>query len=317
MKLGEFELINKLTKKLPCPSEKVVVGIGDDAAVVKLNGSYQIITSDALIENSHYKREWIGRIPELYYYLGRKLLSISVSDIASMGGTPEYAVITIGLSQKSRPEDIEALYDGLADCCREYSVTVLGGDTVSSKTEFFDLTLIGKCNRFMVRSKASPGDLVAVTGTLGDSKAGLETLLKNLTPDHYLLERFLNPAPRIEEGLEAVRLGVKCSTDVSDGLVFNLYTIADVSKVSIHIEKRNIPISQNLVNFTGNPEIALDYALFGGEDYELIITFPESLQDRIENVGFKVIGRVKSGRGVFLDGEKLPKKGLDHFRRNS
>jgi len=317
MRLSEFELIEILTQKLPILSPNVVIGVGDDTAVVKKDGEHILLTSDALVEGSHFQRKWTEKVLKLYYYLGRKLLSISISDIASMGGTPEYAVITIGLSQKSRPEDIEALYDGLADCCREYSVTVLGGDTVSSKTEFFDLTLIGKCNRFMVRSKASPGDLVAVTGTLGDSKAGLETLLKNLTPDYYLLERFLNPAPRIEEGLEAVRLGVKCSTDVSDGLVFNLYTIADVSKVSIHIEKRNIPISQNLVNFTGNPEIALDYALFGGEDYELIITFPESLQDRIENVGFKVIGRVKSGRGVFLDGEKLPKKGFDHFRRNS
>ncbi|TCK06276.1 thiamine-phosphate kinase [Phorcysia thermohydrogeniphila] len=314
MKLSEFKLIELLAKKLPTLPPEVTVGIGDDTAVIKKDEGYLLLTSDALVEGSHFLKEWKEKLNNFYYYLGRKLLSISLSDIASMGGIPEYAIVNIGLSEKTETEEMEELYEGLADCCREFSVTVVGGDTVSSKTEFFDVTLTGKCKNFMLRSEAKPGELVAVTGTFGDSRAGLEILKGKGKEDNYLLERFLNPIPRVKEGVEARNLGVKCGTDVSDGLVFNLYTIANSSNVSIHIEGEKIPISRELLNFVGNSEIALNYALFGGEDYELIITLPENLQDKVESLGFKVIGEVKEGTGVFLDGERLPEKGYDHFK---
>ncbi len=315
MKLGEFELISKLTEKLSCPSEKVVVGIGDDAAVVKLNGSYQIITSDALVENFHYKREWIDRIPELYYYLGRKLLSISISDVASMGGTPEFAIVNSGVSNQSEENLLESLYDGLSDACKDYNVSIIGGDTVASETEFFDSTLTGKSKGYMLRSSAKPNDLVAVTGTFGDSRAGLEILLENRPIDNYLIERFLNPSARVEEGKEALCFGVQSGTDVSDGLIFNLYTISESSKVKIEIFSDRIPLSERLISYAGNWEKALQYALFGGEDYELIITFPENLLDNVEKIGFKVIGVVSEGSGVFVDGKMVQKIGFDHLRR--
>jgi len=314
MKLSEFKLIELLSKKLPTPSPQVVVGIGDDTAVIKKEKGYLLLTSDALVEGSHFLKEWKEKVDNFYYYLGRKLLSISISDIASMGGLPEYVIVNIGLSKETKEREIEELYEGLADCARDFSVSVVGGDTVSSRTEFFDLTIVGKCEKFMLRSKAKPGELVAVTGTLGDSRAGLEILQKGKKGKNYLIERFLNPTPRLKEGLEAVKLGIRCATDVSDGLVFNLYTIAKGSNVAIHVEKDRIPISKELLEFAGNSESALDYALFGGEDYELIITFPDKLQDRIESLGFKVIGEVKEGKGVFLDGERLPEKGYDHFK---
>ncbi|ADY72948.1 thiamine-monophosphate kinase [Desulfurobacterium thermolithotrophum DSM 11699] len=314
MKLSEFELISKLTRKLSCPSEKVVVGIGDDAAVVKLNGSYQIITSDALVENSHYKREWINNFPELYYYLGRKLLSISISDVASMGGVPEFAIINLGVSNQSEEELLEALYDGLSDACKDYRVSIVGGDTVASETEFFDSTLTGKSKGYMLRSLAKPKDLVAVTGTFGDSRAGLEILLENKPIESYLVKRFLDPSARVKEGKEALTLGVQCGTDVSDGLIFNLYTISESSNVKIDIFSEKIPISKELISYVGTRERALQYALFGGEDYELIITFPEKLLNSIERIGFKVIGVVSEGNGVFLDGKRIKKVGFDHLR---
>ena len=314
MKLSEFKLIELLAKKLPILPPEVTVGIGDDTAVIKRDKGYLLLTSDALVEGSHFLKEWKDRVKNFYYYLGRKLLSISISDVASMGGNPLYAIVNIGLSKGTEIEEVEELYEGLADGCRDFSVTVVGGDTVFSGNEFFDLTLMGECRDFMLRSKAQVGELVAVTGTFGDSRAGLEILKDMKKEDSYLLERFLNPTPRVKEGIEVRELGVECGTDVSDGLVFNLYTIANSSKVSIHIEKEKIPISNELLSFAGDFETAVNYALFGGEDYELIITFPDKLQDRIESLGFKVIGEVKEGKGVFLDGKKLPEKGYDHFK---
>ena len=311
MKLSEFELIKTLTERLPKFSKELVVGIGDDAAVVKRDSFFEVISSDALVENVHYKREWKEQVPELYYYLGKKLLTISVSDIASMGGTPEFSLVNLGVSKNSCEEDLEKLYDGIAEASKEYGTIVIGGDTVSSATEFFDSTVFGKADGYLLRSNAKPGDLVAVSGTLGDSRAGLEILLHRKPINSYLVERFLSPKARVREGVEALKYGVKCATDVSDGFVFNLYTIAESSKVGIRIFKEKIPISQELLNYAG--EKAIFYALHGGEDYELIITFHPSLLDKIEKFGFKVVGEVFEGKGVYLENEKLEKKGFLHF----
>ncbi|MEO2069701.1 MAG: thiamine-phosphate kinase [Desulfurobacteriaceae bacterium] len=311
MKLNEFELIKTLTEKLVKTSKDLVVGIGDDAAVVKRDSFYEIISSDALVEDVHYKREWKDQVPNLYYYLGRKLLTISVSDIASMGGVPEFSVINLGVSLESCEEDLVELYEGLSQACKDYGVTIIGGDTVSSATEFFDSTVFGKANGYLLRSNAKPGDLVAVSGTLGDSKAGLEILLKREELDHYLVERFLNPQARVEEGKEALSLGIECATDVSDSFVFNLYTIAESSGVGIKVFEKEIPISESLVKYA--KEKALHFALYGGEDYEIVITFKEKLLDKIEKIGFKVVGEVVNEKGVFLDERRLEKKGFLHF----
>ncbi len=317
MKLGEFSLIEILTKKLKTLKKEVVLSVGDDTAVIKKNSTFLLLTVDALVENSHFRREWKKKIRELYYLLGRKLLSISLSDIAAMGGEAKYALVTLGVSESSKLEDLEALYKGLSDASVEYNVDVVGGDTVRSKGEFFDLFLLGESRKFMRRSEAKPGELVAVTGTFGDSKAGLELIEKGKEiKRNFLINRFLNPTPRLKEGKEAVRMGVKCGTDVSDGLIFNLYTIAESSKVSIFIDSGKIPMSKELLSFCKerkrNP---LEYALFGGEDYELIITFPNDIEKEITALGFKVIGEAGKGSGVFLDGKLIPKKGFDHFRR--
>ncbi|MEO2082618.1 MAG: thiamine-phosphate kinase, partial [Desulfurobacteriaceae bacterium] len=235
----------------------------------------------------------------------------------AMGGEAKYALVTLGVSESSKVEDLEALYKGLSDASAEYNVDVVGGDTVRSEGEFFDLFLLGESRKFMKRSGAKPGELVAVTGTFGDSKAGLELIEKGKEiRSNFLINRFLNPTPRLREGKEAVKMGVKCGTDVSDGLIFNLYTIAESSKVSIFIDSDRIPMSEELLSFCKerkrNP---LEYALFGGEDYELIITFPNNIEKEITELGFKVIGKTGKGSGVFLDGELISKKGFDHFRR--
>jgi thiamine-monophosphate kinase len=314
MKLGEFELIGLLSKTLKNKRNGIKVGIGDDTAVFELKGALGLLTCDALVEGVHFLRNWKSLTPDFFYYLGRKLVSISVSDVASMGGAPLYSLVTLGIPDWMEVEELKEFYEGVNSALEEYNFSLIGGDTVKSPNFFLDLSLLGISNKncVMLRSKAKPGDLVGVTGTLGDSRAGLEQLLRGKVEDFYLIERFLNPKARLKEGVKALEIGVLCSTDVSDGFVFNLYTIAESSKVRIDLNSSEIPISENLEKFAGDG--ALQYALYGGEDYELIITFPEEKKEKLENLGFKTVGTVSQGEGVFLNGKFLEKKGYDHFK---
>jgi len=313
MSLGEFELISKISRLFK-RNPGVDVGIGDDTAVVTIGSEKLLLTCDALVENSHFLLSWKSLVDNLFFYIGRKLISVSVSDVASMGGAPLFSLVTLGIDSSLSESDLDKLYDGIRSALSDYGLSLVGGDTVRSENLFFDLFLTGRVrNGFMLRSSAEPGDIVFVTGTFGDAKAGLEQLLKGKVTDSYLIDRFLNPAARLSEGQGALSLGVKCGTDVSDGLVFNLYTISEASNVRIDIELNLIPISDNLINYCGK-ERALSFALFGGEDYELIITAPEEKEGELQKIGFKPIGRVSEGRGVYGNGELLPKKGYDHLK---
>ncbi len=313
MRLGEFQLISAITRKIRFLKDNVLVPAGDDAAVLKGNGKYLFVTSDALVDGTHYESFWKGKIENLYYYLGRKLLSISLSDLASMGGDPDFSVVNIGLTVDYSVEDVEMLYDGLSDCASEFRTSIVGGDTVRSRNEFFDLTLFGLSEKgFMLRRNAVPGDLVGITGTVGDAGVGLEILKGNLKVDRnsYFIDRFLNPTPRVELGKFLLGIGVRCCTDISDGLLFNLSTIAQSSNVAIHVFKEKVPLSDELQKL----ENGFNYAIYGGEDYELIFTFPERLIDRIERQGLKIVGVVKEGTGIYLDEEQISASGFDHFR---
>jgi thiamine-monophosphate kinase len=315
MKLGEFELINRLKNLVPLKNKEVLVSVGDDTAVVKKGNGFLLLTTDALVDGVHFKVEWEELLgEELFFSLGKKLINICASDVASMGGAPTLALVNLALTDETNYSQVEALYEGLGQECRELSVALVGGDTVKSKNLLFDCTLIGESRKgYMLRSKAKPGELVAVTGTLGDSRGGLELLNLKLLEPSSLIKKFLQPKARIEEGTQALKLGVKCATDVSDGLLFNAYTIAESSKTQIELFSNEIPISRELIEKFGK-EKALEFALYGGEDYELIITFEPKLQSRLEELGFKVIGEVKEGRGILLDGKSIKPKGYDHFK---
>lgn len=313
MNLGEFELINRLTTFLKT-SSSVDLGIGDDTAVVSFGSEKLLLTCDALVEGSHFLLRWKELVEDLFFFLGRKLISVSVSDVASMGGAPLYSLITMGVSETLDLKDLDSLYRGIEAALESYGLSLVGGDTVKSGNAFFDLFMVGQVpGRFMARSGAEPGDVVFVTGTFGDAKAGLEQLLKGEITDTYLVERFLNPEARLKEGQAALSTGVKCGTDVSDGLVFNLYTVAESSGVGIEIDFQSVPLSRSLVSYCGR-ENALSYALFGGEDYELIITAPPEKEGELRKAGFKPIGRVFKGKGVYGGGELLPKTGYDHLK---
>lgn len=314
MRLSEFKLIERAKELFKGEGEEVELSIGDDAAVVKWGETYQMLTCDALTEGSHYLKEWKGKVKELYKKLGRKLININASDVASMGGEPKLALITACFTGESSEKEAWEFFEGVREGAREIGVAVIGGDTIKGKGELFDCFIVGRSKEgYMARSKAKPGELVGITGTVGDARGGLELLLKGMETNSHLVEKFLNPKARVKEGRRALKLGVECATDISDGLAFNLNTICQSSEVAIEIESERIPLSKELIGVFGK-EKALEFALYGGEDYELIITFPKSLKEKVERIGFRVIGKVREGEGLFVDGKPVAPAGFDHFK---
>lgn len=318
---------------------ELVKGIGDDCAVVRFgDGPTLLLSSDMMVEGTHFVFEAIG--PRR---LGRKAISSSLSDIAAMGGTPVCALVSVGLPRSMPVESVRVLYEGLRERAGEFGLVIVGGDTVSCGMITIDVSVVGYApgGRFIGRSGASPGDLVMVTGDLGDSSAGLALLtsgrkLRDGAETEYpgwamrLLDAHLDPTPRLKEAEVLAKLGgVTSMIDVSDGLSTDANHIARESNVGIHIRADKIPLSNEAKLLASLMKVdPLDWALAGGEDYQLLFTVSppeaESLSSAISRVtGTKVtqIGDVvDSEAGVWIqkpDGEvmRLTPRGYEHFRR--
>ncbi|MBI1860034.1 MAG: thiamine-phosphate kinase [Deltaproteobacteria bacterium] len=324
----ELAMIQRLTRVLGRPGRRVKVGIGDDAAVVDSPRAPLIATVDTLVENVHF---------DLHYTnpreLGHKALAVNLSDIAAMGATPLYALISIGLKQEMGTFFVEELYEGIRRLARRFKVDVIGGNTVQSPTAVvINVTLLGAAKQPLLRSGARVGDRVCVTGFLGDSAAGLNVLkrlgryevpavLKNC------VQRHLIPTPRVKEAL-AIGRWVNAAIDLSDGLSTEIHHIAKASKVGAVIERANLPLSKSCraaavhLNMSGEK-----WALCGGEDYELLLTIPQKhlakCRGALEKLGTPLIeiGTVTLAReGVKIQGEagqrqELPAMGWNHFVR--
>ncbi len=280
-KLGEFGLISRFQSRLKFRSSQVIQGIGDDCAVLSLNnGNYQVLTTDALVENVHFNLK--THTPE---QLGWKTLAVNISDIAAMGGQPKFAVISIGIPKSFSVEFLDRFYKGLNQASQKYKVALVGGDTVASpKHLFINLALLGETikKKVFTRSGARPGDKIFVTGTLGDSALGLRILetpgKKWKGPEALgkkLTQRHLKPEPRVAEAawLAKSKYKVTSMVDISDGLTQDLGHILKASRAGAELWESAIPISKALAKYSlinGLP--ALDWALGGGEDYELLFT---------------------------------------------
>ena len=285
--LGEFGLISRLQSRLKYRSSQVIKGIGDDCAVLSLNnGNYQVLTTDALVETVHFSLK--THTPE---QLGWKTMAVNISDIAAMGGEPKFAVISIGIP-KSLPVDfLDRFYKGLNQASVKYKVALIGGDTVASpKHLFINLALLGETQkkRVFVRSGARPGDKIFVTGTLGDSALGLKILESprkqwkgSDAQRKKLVQKQLRPEPRVEVAnwLAKSKFKVTSMIDISDGLTQDLGHILKAGKVGADLSEVDLPISKTLLKYCLiNGLSALDLALSGGEDYELLFTLdPEDV----------------------------------------
>lgn len=330
--LGEFALIARLQKRLSFPqAPHLVRGIGDDCAIVRPRAGMELlVTTDTQEEEVHFRRAW-GTPQDI----GWRCLAVNVSDIAAMGGTPLGAVIALSLPSDMDVAFIEALYDGLNDLALAYDCPVLGGN-ISRTTGHLavTITVLGEVpqGRSFCRSGAQPGDDIWVTGDLGAAKAGLQVLLHPEAVTHLAttlpVERYLRPRPRLREAQFFQHYStIHSMLDLSDGLSGDLTHICQASGVGATLEAARIPVAQAVQQIAMALQAdALDFALNGGEDFELCFTAPPGvltplLEPFAEQLRCPLtrIGTIHTGNGLTLllpDGRQQPlhARGYDHFR---
>ncbi|MDD3652965.1 MAG: thiamine-phosphate kinase [Desulfotomaculaceae bacterium] len=324
-RFGEEKIISLINSKVSTTSSKVVTGIGDDAAVIDAGDRYEIITTDMLVEGVHFNLGFTDA-----YHLGRKSLAINLSDIAAMGGEPLYYLVAISLPGHTKVQFVEELYRGMQDLALIHGANLIGGDTVGAEEKVvIAVTATGqvKKDEIIFRHGAKPGDLVYVSGFLGDSAAGLKIMFEGLRGrlapeiENYLIKRHIDPEPRLNLGRRlAVNKLASALNDISDGLVKKLWEIARSSEVQIKIDPETIPISDQLGCFSKCLDLSpIDLALHGGEDYELLFTVPPDQEVLLHKnkLLVKKIGRVvmKAVQGEVCnqDGHLLLDQGFMHF----
>ncbi|MFA5867657.1 MAG: thiamine-phosphate kinase [Actinomycetota bacterium] len=334
--IGEFGLIEQiaeLVKKEQKKNARVSVGIGDDTAVVAPpDADRMLLTTDTMVENVHFNRAYVRGED-----IGYKAMATNISDIAAMGGRPDYATVTLGLPRDTEVEFIKDIYRGLLDCGQEYGATIVGGDLTKANKIFITVSLTGHAGTDYVklRSYAEPGDVVMVTGALGGAGAALKGLKAGARPGRgmpkSLFLRFARPTPRLAEGLTAAKEGAGAMQDISDGLLADLKHICQASGHGAKIRLNSIPVFPEASRLPGlSKASALRLALTGGEDYELIITANPAqaniIKAKVEvetNTQVSFIGEItEAGGGVEMIDEEgravvQRRTGYDHFTGGS
>ena len=331
--LGEFgliQLVQEWTRQsaseaeaIPSSVYRTVVDNGDDGAAVTFmrDRVTEFYTTDTMVDGVHFTSETTP-----WRDLGWKAIASNVSDVAAMGGTPALALVTLGLSADTRVEDIEELYAGMIEICRESGARIIGGDMVSSPVGFVTVALTGIASgEPMVRTAARPGHLVGLTGSVGASAGGLRGMLR-ATGDHgpgmdRLIAAHRRPRPHVTEGQILVANGVVSAMDVSDGLADDLGKLCAASGVSAVIWADRVPAEPALKSVFA--EDWLDLALYGGEDYVLLFTAPPEVMAAVIAglpEGAAMIGEVLEGEPgtvTVLDADGNPRlragAGWDHF----
>ncbi len=314
--LGEFGLIEYLTRQIKILHPTTIKGIGDDAAVIKPRRGYlELVSSDMLVEGVHFDLSYFP-----LKHLGYKMAVVNFSDIYAMNGYAEQLLVNIAVSNRFSLEALDELYTGIRLAAERYNVDIVGGDTVSSyKGMILSGTALGevKNERIVFRNGAKPNDLLIVTGDLGAAYAGLlillrekETFLANpahqpdLTPYTYVVERQLKPEARkdVIEWLEHNDILPTSMIDISDGLSSEVIHLMEASGYGVQVYEEKIPIAQEtaaaLETFNIHPVTA---ALNGGEDYELLFSIDQKDFEKIKNEpGFHIIGHFTEDPGAFL-----------------
>lgn len=307
--IGEFGLIDRIAKK---PRKKdIIVGIGDDAAVVKTKKGLQVLTTDTLVEGDHFRRKWFT--PK---QIGMKAIEINVSDVAAMGAIPKYVLVSLALPKDTDVEFVDSLYEGMWETCDKYDIEIIGGNMAHLKEIVISITLTGEVdkNNLCLRSGAKPGDFILVSGPLGNGRAGLRVFQENLKGFEKVRKAYLEPKAQLKSALEVVPF---CNSmeDISDGLASELKHICKQSKCGAIIYKDKIPIKDDVREVAKNlKENEYDYALFGGEDFELVFTVSKN---NLKKVKGYLIGEITKDKKVFLYSEGKTKDinnlGYDHF----
>lgn len=307
--LGEFGLIERLTKELSTTNKETVKGTGDDAAILQFASDEEVlVTTDLMMEGIHFDLTYFP-----LKHLGYKAVVANISDIYAMNGTPKQITVSLALSRKFCIEDVEELYAGMKLACQQYGVDIVGGDTSSSLTGLaISITAIGTAPKGTVvkRNGAKETDLICVTGNLGAAYMGLQLLErekiategKDIQPDfqgkEYILERQLKPEARKEvlEKLREENVRPTAMIDISDGLSSELMHICKQSGVGCRIYEERIPIDYQTAIMAEELNMnVITCALNGGEDFELLFTVPIADHEKVAAMkDVRVIGHIVS-----------------------
>lgn len=305
--IGEFGLIKRIRKK---PKNKdILVGIGDDAAIVKAN-NLQVLTTDCHVDEVHFSRKWFS--PE---QIGMKAIEANVSDVAAMGGKPKFVLVSLILPKELSVEFFDRMYKGMWKSCKKHSMEIVGGNITSGKQLSISITILGQVTKPCLRSTAKAGDLIFVSGYLGGSMAGLKLFQKGIKCHEKVKRCYLEPKADIISS-ERNSFFVNAMIDVSDGLASEIIHICNESRCGAVVHKDNIPVAEEVCKvayFFG--DAPKDYALYGGEDFGLVYTVPEKNLNKVS--GF-LIGEITKKRGIFLYSngkKKILKGGYEHFKR--
>jgi thiamine-monophosphate kinase len=305
--LGEFGLIDHLTKNINLTQKSTVKGVGDDAAVLNFKDKNVLVSTDMLLEGIHFDLAYTP-----LKHLGYKAIQVNLSDIYAMNAVPTQVTVSLGFSSKFPLEAVEELYDGMLLACDKYGIDLVGGDTTSSKQGLvISVTSIGSADAkdIVYRNTAGEGDLICVSGDLGGAYVGLQLLEReklvflenpNIQPDlegkDYIVERQLKPEARkdIIDLLKSVKVKPTAMIDVSDGLASEVLHICKQSNKGCNIYEEKIPIDPMTYDtareFNLDPTIC---ALSGGEDYELLFTIKQADYDKIKHdVDISIIGHI-------------------------
>ena len=346
MKLSDFseiELIGRISRKIKLFSKDIAKGIGDDAAVVNYNKQYYLLlTTDSLVENVHFSKFFT---PE---QIGMKAIEINVSDIAAMGGFPKYALVSLIIPKNIDINFIDKLYDGINKAVKKYEISVIGGNLSNGKEISATIAMLGFVEKknLRLRSDAKANDLIAVTGNLGASAAGLQLLKAKMKGSS--INYHLNPKSKLNAARLLAKYGINAMEDISDGLAAEVRNICNESKVGAVIYKEKIPINKDaIIDSKKLNRDPYDLALYGGEDFELIFTMNKNSFKKLNKLnkmknkknaqkltisGTNYIGIGKNKLDFTIIGKILPKKdgvflldknkkiilshGYEHFKHN-
>lgn len=311
--LGEFGLIEEIKQGIEVPQG--YLGIGDDCAVMaQKSGMETLVSTDMLIEGTHFLMDDISA-----YRLGWKSAAVNISDIAAMGGRCTGSFLSFALPKGLGKEWTDEFFRGYKEISSLYGCPLLGGDTTSSPDRLcISVTVTGEApaGKSVKRSNAAIGDLICVTGNLGDSGCGLKIILEGIGRDadaEKLIARHYLPMPRVKEGMEIAAAGASAMMDISDGIGSDLRHIIEASGVGAEIDPSMIPLSNELkskcAEYGWDP---LELAISGGEDYELLFTISEENAKKIDFNHF-VIGKIISGDKIIWIESERDYMGFRHF----
>lgn len=310
--IGEFGLINYIKKNNTVAKKQhnVCLDIGDDCfAFNSFKNSKYVVTTDILIEGTHFKKEFASA-----KQIASKAVEVNVSDIASMGtAKPLYLFVSIGIPKNTKEQYIKDLFKGIKETCNKYNIHISGGDTVSSQLLTVSITLIGiTTKKVITRTGAKIGDLIYVSNSFGDSGAGLQILLENKKKlakhEKNLINKHLCPNARLElSNMICEKINVTSMTDSSDGLNKSIELLTTDNKKGAKIYLEQIPLSKDLIQYTNNDFYGkYNYALFGGEEFELVFTISPKYKNILE----------KLSKQVFCIGQVTNTNKVEYFENN-